>query len=39
MRTENLDYPIDRMKAQRPLKVEKAKKKKELKRDTKMWNS
>lgn len=37
MRTENLDYPIDPMKAQRPIKGEKAKK--ELRRDTKMWNS
>lgn len=27
MRTENLDYPIDPMKAQRPIKGEKAKKK------------
>lgn len=32
MRTENLDYPIEPMKAQRPIKVEKEKKKKAQKR-------
>lgn len=39
MRTENLDYPVNPMKAQKPITVEKAKKKKLLRRDTKMWNS